>query len=132
EQRAVRRPAVARFPGRGGLRGIWPITAVILLSAATGLTGTAHVPSPTPIATTGTPAPTPTSALLPIRSPADPIAAGDQEPSPLTATQIKALVKRGTTLLANGDLAGARLAYEPAVRAGDAQTAASPAATYDP
>jgi len=41
-------------------------------------------------------------------------------------------VQRGTTLLARGDLAGARLAYEPAVRAGNAQAAVYLGATYDP
>ena len=131
EQLAFTRAAVAPLQTRGELRRIWPITAVILLSTATGLAGTAHVPRPTPITTTNTPATTPTPALLPIRSPADASTASDREPSGLTAAQIKALVQRGTTLLARGDLARARLVYEPAVRAGDAQAAVYLGATYD-
>ena len=42
------------------------------------------------------------------------------------------MVDRGSTLVGSGDLASARLFYEPAVNAGDAKAAIYLGATYDP
>jgi TPR repeat protein len=41
-------------------------------------------------------------------------------------------VERGTALVGSGDVAAARLYYEPAVNAGDAQAAIYLGETYDP
>jgi hypothetical protein len=54
-------------------------------------------------------------------------------PTPkLDGGEIAALLKRGNDLVANGDLAAARLVLLPAAQAGDAEAALALAATYDP
>jgi TPR repeat protein len=50
----------------------------------------------------------------------------------LDREEIAVLLKRGKELLANGDLAAARLMLLPAAKANDAEAALALAATYDP
>ena len=111
---------------------VWPIAAVVLLAGAAAIAGSAHLPRATPSASTVTPAPTPSTALLPVLASSDVGRAHDPEQVALTTTQTKALVDRGTALVGSGNLPAARLYYEPAVNAGDAQAAMYLGETYDP
>jgi TPR repeat protein len=51
---------------------------------------------------------------------------------PLDAEQIKFLMKRGEQFIAVGDMVTARLAFQRAAEAGDANAAVALGATYDP
>jgi TPR repeat protein len=114
-------------------RLVWLIAAATLLCVATGITGALYLPSVMATASIGEPAPTPTLAVSPAPTlAADASTASNPGPAPLTAEQIKAMVERGSTLVGSGDLASARLFYEPAVNAGDAKAAIYLGATYDP
>jgi hypothetical protein len=138
EKRTRREPAFAqaasetthanRKPHR-----LWLIAALMLLAGATAIAGNAYLPrAMMPSASTVTPATAPSTALLPILSSSDVGRAHDPEQAALMTTQTKALVERGTTLVGSGELAAARLYYEPAVKAGDAQAAIYLGETYDP
>jgi hypothetical protein len=55
-----------------------------------------------------------------------------QQPRQHDAAEIAQMVKRGTELMANGDVAGARLMYQRAAEAGEPIAALALAETYDP
>jgi TPR repeat protein len=55
-----------------------------------------------------------------------------QQPRQHDAAEIAQMVKRGTELMANGDVAGARLMYQRAAEAGEPMAAFALAETYDP
>jgi hypothetical protein len=55
-----------------------------------------------------------------------------QQPRQHDAAEIAQMVKRGTELMANGDVAGARLMYQRAAEAGEPTAALALAETYDP
>jgi hypothetical protein len=68
--------------------------------------------------------------------------AGESAPAPtvsaapplrhLDASEITLLVKRGTDLMASGDIVAARMMFQPAAEAGEANAAFALAETYDP
>lgn len=60
------------------------------------------------------------------------VAAGSRAPRQLDAVEITAMMKQGETLLANADIAGARLVFKRAAESGDAAAAFALAETYDP
>jgi TPR repeat protein len=105
-----------------------------------------QVGSPTQPATPGASASTtaasqqpPTVAATLISPHPEPISAG-YAPAPiaqaagarLSAQEVAALLTRGDALFSNGDIASARLCYERAAEAGDAQGALRLGETYDP
>jgi len=116
----------------GKSQRILPIAVVVLLSGAAAMVGSEYLPHAIPAARNLTAAPAPSSTLLPMATASVDSKADDPGQTPLTAAQIKALVERGTALVGSGDIAAARLYYEPAVNAGDAQAALYLGETYDP
>lgn len=115
--------------GRRGLHRGWPIAAAIFATVAAGAAGPVYLPRLVHTASITIPASAP---ILNSTSSVDVSTAPASELAPLTAAQIKALVDRGTALVGSGDIAAARIYYEPAVRAGDAQAAIYLGETYDP
>jgi len=129
ERRSADNPAIGETTAepvraRGKTCHIWPIAAAILLSVTTG--GIVYLPRILATASIPTTASTPTPNL--------PVDASTPDPGlvPLTPAQIEALVERGSTLVTRGELVTARLAYEAAVNAGEAQAALYLGKTYDP
>ncbi|MBV9501418.1 MAG: sel1 repeat family protein [Acidobacteriaceae bacterium] len=109
-------------------RRIWPIAAVILLLVVTvGGTTVLRLFTPETSVTAGAQSSMPISTIA-----AGAKTAPNPQQQPLTASQIKALVDRGTALVGSGNLPAARLFYEPAVNAGNAQAAIYLGETYDP
>ena len=116
----------------GKSQRILPIAAVVLLSGAAAMVGSEYIPRAIPLAWNITAAPAPSATLSPMATASDDSKAGDPGQTPLNAAQIKALVDRGTVLVGSGDIAAARLYYEPAASAGDAHAALYLGETYDP
>jgi hypothetical protein len=95
---------------------------------------------PAAVATTDTEAVTsvPVSATAPTAAesvtltPAPPLRANEPRPLRLDNEEIAILVKRGKDLLANGDLAAARLLLRRAAEAGNAEGAFTLGTTFDP
>jgi hypothetical protein len=111
---------------------ILPIAAVVLLSGAAAMVGSEYLPRAIPSAWHITAAQAPSSTSSPTATASDDSKAGDPGQTALNAAQIKALVERGTALIGSGDIAAARLYYEPAANGGDAQAALYLGETYDP
>ena len=65
-------------------------------------------------------------------APAPPQHGNDRRPLQLDSEEIASLVKRGQDLIANGDLAAARLLLRRAAEAGSAEAALTLGTTYDP
>jgi hypothetical protein len=92
--------------------------------------------APSPVSpTTGTAVPSPAAGLERLSAPA-PSAFGSTTAVPSAAgpdrEEVAALVSRGQTYLANGDVVSARLVFRRAAEAGDAQAALALGGTYDP
>jgi hypothetical protein len=84
--------------------------------------------------TTGTAVPSPAAGLQRPAAPA-PSALGSSAPPTAAGPdreEVAALVSRGQTYLANGDVVSARLVFRRAAEAGDAQAALALGGTYDP
>jgi hypothetical protein len=60
------------------------------------------------------------------------VAAVNRPPRQVDAAEIAAMMRRGELLLANADIAGARLVFQRAAESGDAAAAFALAETYDP
>jgi hypothetical protein len=77
-----------------------------------------------------------TNTAQPLSATAQPLSATAQPPSttarPLSTEEIRLLIRRADALVATADLGSARLFYERAAAAGDAQAAIKLGATYDP
>ena len=90
---------------------------------------------PSPVSpTTGTAVPSPAAGPQRPAAPA-PSALGSSAPSTAAGPdreEVAALVSRGQTYLANGDVVSARLVFRRAAEAGDAQAALALGGTYDP
>jgi len=90
------------------------------------------------LTTASTPSPEPGSAAPQMTAEAELITANAPSPEPrsagpqITAEETKALLGRGDALMGMADATSARLFYERAAAAGDAQAALRLAATYDP
>src|SRR5262249_28605585 len=97
-----------------------PASAVASLAPTEPPAG--RVPATAPIAAI------PSSDTAAAPSPADPPAVESR----LSPTEIAALLSRGDMLFSTGDLAAARLFYERAADAGDAQAAVRLGETFDP
>jgi hypothetical protein len=74
----------------------------------------------------------PTAAETVTMAPAPPVRANDRRPLRLDSEEIAILVKRGKDLIANGDLAAARLLLRRAAEAGSAEGAFTLGTTFDP
>jgi hypothetical protein len=84
-------------------------------------------------AVTSVPVPvTAPTAVEAVTAPAPPVRANDRRPLRLDSEEIAILVKRGKDLLANGDLAAARLLLRRAAEAGSAEGAFTLGTTFDP
>jgi len=119
---AERRPRAERKSRR-----VWLIAAAILLLFVTvGGTTVLRLFTPETSVTAGA------QSSMPISTIAAGAKTAPNPQQPVTASQIKALVERGTALVGSGDLPAARLFYEPAANAGNAQAAIYLGETYDP
>jgi hypothetical protein len=90
--------------------------------------------APSPVSpTTGTAVPSPAAGPQRPAAPA-PSASGSSAPSTVgpDREEVAALVARGQTYLASGDVVSARLVFRRAAEAGDAQAALALGGTYDP
>jgi hypothetical protein len=76
--------------------------------------------------------PAPTASESPAMAAPAPQRANDRQALRLDSEEIAILVKRGSDLLANGDLAAARLLFRRAAEAGSAEGALALGTTFDP
>jgi len=134
-------PAVSP-PAAGVTQGSAPARPTAV--SAPTITTTPVVSSPGAIAVVSAPAtppgkPEPNAAMAPASPPPETtsIVATSPRPRPsvdqgFSASEIAALLERGNALLRSGDVASARLFYERAADAGEAQGAVRLAETFDP
>jgi hypothetical protein len=87
----------------------------------------AAAPPPQPAAAAPQPAAAPEAA-----PPSKPVRAADPPVRTLAAEEVALLIKQGEQFVANGDFVTARLMFQRAAQAGDANAAMALAATYDP
>ena len=85
-----------------------------------------------PLPASKPPAPAKVAALPDRPEPAAKPAPAESSPAPAVSLEIRQLRARGDELLGRGDIISARLFYERAADAGDAQAALKAGATYDP
>jgi hypothetical protein len=88
----------------------------------------AAAPPPQPAAA----APRPPAAAPEAAPPSKPVRAADPPVRSLQADEIALLIKQGEQFVANGDFVTARLMFQRAAQAGNANAAMALAATYDP
>jgi hypothetical protein len=125
--------AVSRSRSRRRGFGLLILGLVALLATAAAAIGTKDQAqaSPVPLAT----APIPEPIKTPTSAPPEHVHAS--EPLPATSTslsgpEVVAFIARGDSYMANAEVRAARLLYERAVLAGDAEAALRLGATYDP
>jgi len=129
-------------PAAGVMQGAAPARPTAVSAPTT--TTTPVVSSPGAIAVVSAPAappgkPEPNAAMSPAAPPPETTSTVATSPRPkpsveqgISASEIAALLERGNALLRSGDVASARLFYERAADAGEAQGAVSLAETFDP
>jgi hypothetical protein len=121
-------PVMAQQPGFPHWRGhVW-LVGVACLATLFAAAGAALLHLPT-AADANPPAPSLASEPL-----VKPIARGGEPDNAkqMTAEQVSVLIARGDTLVSMADIGSARLFYERAAAAGDAQAALRLGTTYDP
>jgi hypothetical protein len=133
---ALREPAVPEVAARGASVAEPSTTASVRPSAESAAPPPVAVapPSPTPAPSAATASP-PAAAPVPApeAQPPQPSAPARSEPlRRLASEEIRLHLERGEALLAQGDLAAARLFFERVAEAGDARGAFGLARSYDP
>ncbi len=125
---AVEIPAPSESPG-GPAAAVVPANSAPAPEPAPDIARPAPAEAPTGPAFAAVPVPaTPSANIATAPPPADPLAV---EPR-LSAAELTALLTRGDVLFSTGDLAAARLFYERAADAGEAQAAVRLGETFDP